>query len=55
MTMSLTTAEKVNVVNVDYYAAATYTFLGSGDADLQSTVIARRQGVSPSPRRTLLR
>jgi len=38
-TMSPAAAEKVNVVNVDYYAATTYTFLGI-PADLGTSIFA---------------
>ena len=37
--MSAAAAEKVNVVNVDYYAATTYTFLGI-PADLGTSIFA---------------
>jgi 2-methylcitrate synthase len=38
-TMSPAAAEKVNIVNVDYYAATTYTFLGI-PADLGTSIFA---------------
>ena len=37
--MSANAAAKVNVVNVDYYAATTYTFLGI-PADLGTSIFA---------------